>query len=129
MASSQPAPIDLDDGAAPALTAVGDNANVKVLTFNDALVALSSRGIDPNDEAEGIVQVIGAETLSLIDRVLLRRLRVPCRGDKCSHAECFDLEAYCHGMAQTGDADPRCPVFVLPPCYVQLMEEHRCRRC
>lgn len=50
---------------------------------------------------------------------LIRRLEVPCRGDKCKHTECFDIEAYTNNISKGGvgsGVGARCPVcseFVL----------------
>ena len=77
---------------------------VRTLGFTAALAALRER-----DKGDDMVTSFG---LRLVDRYSCQRITVPCRGDRCLHHECFDLNSY---VAQNrGELLARCPVCSQP---------------
>jgi hypothetical protein len=56
------------------------------LTFNDALGVFLSMFLGETNE------VITSQTMCLVDRITLLRLKIPCRGLGCKHIQCFDYD-------------------------------------
>jgi hypothetical protein len=94
---------------------VGGGSVVKLLPFAEAVKRLTDPVGTDDDFA------IESEQVPLRDSMTLRRLEHPCRGDTCTHAECFELQSYvasfCESFKASQQAEPRCPVCskLLPP--------------
>ena len=64
-----------------------------VASFCGGGAAAGSGGGDQATNSEGELQETALRA-SLLDPLLLTRMKTPVRGTQCSHAQCFDLAAY-----------------------------------
>jgi hypothetical protein len=86
-------------------------AQLRLLPLSSAIAAIATRGGEDDDVA------LTTFELPLRDRFSLQRITVPCRGDACSHNECFDLQSY--DERNRGKRASLCPI-----CSVELPRRH-----